>query len=186
MTRHVLFIHGAGAGAYEEDAKLVADLQHKLGPGYEVCYPKMPDEDEPDYPAWTRTIEQETVALGDGAVLVGHSLGASLLAKWLTERKSSQPFAGLFLIAGPFWNGDGTWRWEEVELPKDAGARFPKHLPVYLYHGEEDDIVPFAHLGLYAVRLPQAVTRSLAGRNHQLNGDLSEVASDIKQIRCPS
>jgi predicted alpha/beta hydrolase family esterase len=182
MTRQVLFLQGAGTGAYEEDAKLAADLRRKLGPGYHVRYPQMPDEDAPDYHPWAQTIAREVDAMGDGALLVGHSLGASLLAKWLTERKSSRSFAGVFLVAGPFWHDDETWRWHEAELPRDAGTRLPEGMPVYLYHGEEDEIVPFAHLGLYAALLPQAAVRPLKGRNHQLNDDLSEVASDIKGL----
>jgi predicted alpha/beta hydrolase family esterase len=140
----------------------------------------MPDEDAPDYRPWARTIEREAAAMGDGAILVGHSLGASVLAKWLTERKPDQSLDSVFLIAGPFWGGDESWQWQEPELPKHTGARLPKGMPVYLYHGVEDEIVPFAHLALYAALLPQAIARPLAGRNHQLNDDLSEVANDIR------
>jgi hypothetical protein len=45
-----------------------------------------------------------------------------------------------------------------------------------------DKIVPFSHLDLYATALPQAFTRRLAGRDHQLNNDLSEVARDIRGL----
>jgi uncharacterized protein len=41
--------------------------------------------------------------------------------------------------------------------------------------------VPFAHLALYAEKLPQAAVRELDGRGRQLNNDLSEVADDIKR-----
>jgi hypothetical protein len=53
---------------------------------------------------------------------------------------------------------------------------------VYLYHGSEDEIAPFAHVDLYAKVVPQAVVRRLNGRNHQLDGDLSEVARDIRSL----
>ena len=55
-------------------------------------------------------------------------------------------------------------------------------VPVFLYHGRDDEIVPFAHAGLYAKALPHAVVRPLDGRNHQLNDDLSEVAADIRRL----
>lgn len=38
----VLFVHGGGQGAYEEDEKVVAGLQEVLGDAYEVRAPKMP------------------------------------------------------------------------------------------------------------------------------------------------
>jgi predicted alpha/beta hydrolase family esterase len=51
-----------------------------------------------------------------------------------------------------------------------------------MYHSRNDEIVPFAHLALYAEKMPHAQIRSLE-RGHQLNGDLSEVVADIKSLR---
>jgi hypothetical protein len=42
--------------------------------------------------------------------------------------------------------------------------------------------VPFAHLAIYAKKLPQATIREFDGRGHQFNNDLSEVAADIKSL----
>jgi pimeloyl-ACP methyl ester carboxylesterase len=49
MKRQLLFVHGGGEGAYEEDRKMAASLRDALGGGYEVRCPKMPDEDSPRY-----------------------------------------------------------------------------------------------------------------------------------------
>lgn len=183
MTKPVLFVQGGGDGAYKEDARLAASLREELGPDYQVCYPAMPNESEPDYLAWKERIGEELAVMGDGAILVGHSIGASLLIKFLSEDKLKHKIAGIFLIAGPFWHDDTVWRWEEVELPKDAGKRLQEKVPVFLYHGRADEIVPFAHVEMYAQALPQAQVRRLDDRNHQLNEDLSEVARDIRQLR---
>lgn len=43
--------------------------------------------------------------------------------------------------------------------------------------------VPVSHVDMYANIIPQASVRRLAGRDHQLNEDLSEVASDIVGIK---
>ncbi len=52
MKRQLLFIQGAGAGTHDEwDDKLVASLREHLGPGWDIRYPRMPDEDEPSYAA---------------------------------------------------------------------------------------------------------------------------------------
>jgi uncharacterized protein len=53
MKKRVLFIHGGGEGAYEEDRKLAASLQVALGAAYDVRCPNMPDEDRPVYEAYT-------------------------------------------------------------------------------------------------------------------------------------
>lgn len=39
--------------------------------------------------------------------------------------------------------------------------------------------MPFAHLAIYAKKLPGATIRELDGRGHQFNNDLSEAAADI-------
>src|SRR5690606_12315157 len=126
------------------------------------------------YRTWRDRIADELAAAGDGAILVGHSIGASVLIKAFVEGSLKQPVAGLFLVAAPFWHDDQVWRWKEAELTSDAADRIPRGVQVFLYHGRDDEIVPFAHLQMYAAALPQATVRGLAGRDHQLNNDLSE------------
>ena len=46
--------------------------------------------------------DEELAALGGGSILAGHSLGASLLLKYLCEEKVETSVAGLFLIAPPY------------------------------------------------------------------------------------
>jgi predicted alpha/beta hydrolase family esterase len=183
MGKRVLFLQGGGEGAYKDDAILAASLGRELGADYHVRYPAMPNEDEPDYTTWKQRITNELEAMGDGAILVGHSIGASVLIKLLTESEPKQSLAGIFLIAAPFWHDDEVWRWKEVELPKDVSTRLPDGVPLFLYHGRDDEIVPFSHVAMYAKAFPRAVVRRLDGRNHQLNDDLSAVAADIKRVR---
>lgn len=180
MSKQVLFIQGAGEGAHQEDAKLAASLRKELGPDYDVRYPLMPNEDSPDA-AWKQCLAHEIVAMGDGAILVGHSAGATTLVMFLAESEFNQRFGGVFLIAAPFC-GDGGWQIEGFALPTELSRRLPSGAPIFFYHGRDDETVPFAHVGLYAKALPQAVIRRLDGRNHQLNDDLSEVAADIRRL----
>jgi uncharacterized protein len=180
--KQVLFVHGAGEGAHAEDAKLVASLREQLGSGYEVRYPALPNESEPDYATWKNCIADELTIVGDNALLVGHSIGASVLIKFLADGGFKQSIAGAFLVATPFWHDHEVWRWKEAELPQDVADRLPRGVPVFLYHGREDEIVPFSHLAMYAKALPQATVRALGGRNHQINDDLTEVADDIKRV----
>jgi hypothetical protein len=46
-----------------EDAKLVTYLRNALGSAYQLHYPKMPDEDNPDYKKWKTRINEELAAL---------------------------------------------------------------------------------------------------------------------------
>jgi hypothetical protein len=185
MVKHVLFIQGAGQGAYEDDKKLAASLRQALGPEYEVHYPAMPDEDNASYEQWKQQIEKELAAIQGAIILIGHSVGASVLMKCMSEIEVKQPIAGIFLIAALFWGGDG-WRYEgyeELALPEGFDAKLPKGVRIFLYHCHDDEIAPFDHLRLYAQVLPQATRRKFDEGGHQLNNDLSKVAKDIKTLQ---
>ena len=182
MKKSVLFIHGAGQGAYEEDGLLVASLQNSLGSAYVVRYPKMGNEESPGYADWKAQIAAELATLYDEVILVGHSVGGSVLVKYLSEGRVEKPIAGLFLIATPFWGADEFWKWDEARLPQDAATKLASIPRIFLYHSRDDEIVPFAHLGLNAAKLPQATIREVDGHGHLFGNDLAIVAGDITSI----
>jgi predicted alpha/beta hydrolase family esterase len=181
MAKQVLFVQGAGAGAHDEDAKLAASLQRELGGDYAVRYPRMPDEDSPDDKAWGKRVMEEVASMGDGAVIVGHSAGAVTVLLTILAAPRRLDIAGIFLIAAPFF-GEGGWQFEGFAMPTGWAEELPAQTPLFLYHGQDDEIVPFAHVDLYAEALPRAQVRRLDGRNHQLNEDLGVVAADIKRL----
>jgi predicted alpha/beta hydrolase family esterase len=181
VKRQVLLIHGGGQGAYEEDKKLAANLRDVLGAAYAVRYPEMPDADSPVYEAWKARIAKELAALDGEVILVGHSLGGSILLKYLSEEEVEKPVAGLFLVAPPYWSA-GDWEVGEYALQDGFASKLPSELPVFIYHSRDDEVVPFAHLALYTEKLARATFRKFDGRGHQFNDDLSEVARDIKEL----
>jgi predicted alpha/beta hydrolase family esterase len=181
MAKQVLFIQGAGEGVHDcWDNKLVASLERELGEGYIVRYPRMPDEDDPTYAAWKATLTAEFSALQDGAILVGHSVGGTILIHVLAEQPPKLEIGGLFVIAAPFI-GAGGWPSDDID-DTDLSERLPSGVPVYLYHGTNDEIVPSAHVHLYADAIPHAVVRMLEHSDHQLNEDMSDVARDIRSV----
>ncbi|HEY0603245.1 MAG TPA: alpha/beta fold hydrolase [Herpetosiphonaceae bacterium] len=182
MKKPVLFIHGAGEGAFEEDNLLAASLQNALGPAYDVHYPKMPEEDSATYADWKAPIERLLATLDDQVILVGHSVGGSVLIKYLSEEQLDTPVASLFLLATPYWGADEFWTWDEARLREDVAATLVNIPRIFMYHSRDDDVVPFAHLALYAAKLPQATIQTFDGRGHQFGNDLSEVADDIRSV----
>jgi predicted alpha/beta hydrolase family esterase len=182
MTVHVLFVQGAGPNVHDGwDDKLVVSLERELGDGYRVRYPQMPQEDDPHYAAWKPALLNELATLEDGAILVGHSIGGTMLIHALAETSPSFRPGAVILIAAPFI-GDGGWPSGELPARSDLGERLPDASPVTLYHGTDDKTVPAAHVQLYAHAIPRATVRVLAGRDHQLNNDLGEVARDIRSL----
>jgi predicted alpha/beta hydrolase family esterase len=185
MTKQVLFIHGAGEGAYAADAQLAQNLQRELGTGYEVICPEMPDENNAPYELWKREIEKRIQRMSEPVILVGHSIGGSHLAKILTEIKPAKPIAGVFLLDAPYWGGAG-WLYEgyeELKVPGNAAAAYPPNTKVFLFHTRDDEIVPFEHQALYAKLLPQAAVSEIDTGGHQLDGSLAPVAKDIRNLQ---
>lgn len=182
MYKQILFVQGAGVGVHDTwDNKLVRSLECELGVEYAVFYPHMPNEANPRYASWKAALLDAIDALEDGAALVGHSLGGAFLAQVLGEQWPTRRLGAISLIATPFF-GEGGWQSDETGPLPHLAARFSADVPVFLYHGTMDDLVPVEHLQLYAKALPQATIRLLANRDHQLNNDLSDVARDLHNV----
>jgi predicted alpha/beta hydrolase family esterase len=180
MTTKVLFLQGAGEGAYTGDKKLADSVQAALGPDYEVIYPPMPNEGSPEYALWKDAILNQLQQLGSGVIIAGHSLGPSVALKVLVEEPVEPP-AALFLAASPFWGAED-WEVDEYVLPADFAQQLPESMPVFLYHCRDDEVVPFSHLAMYAEKLPKATIREFDSGGHQFNDDLSVMAADIKNL----
>jgi predicted alpha/beta hydrolase family esterase len=206
----VVFLHGAGEGAFEADSLLADDLARRLGPGYAVTMPRLPADDDSGDSGWLRMIGEAIDAAHPPVVLVGHSAGGYLLLKALALRAPAAidpgapaaveprasvtaesgapaavepraPAAALVaVIAAPYPGGDPDWTFDGFDLPADLAARLPDEAPLLLYASEDDEVVPFAHRDLYAAALPRAVTRTTTG-GHQLGDDLLLVAADIRE-----
>ena len=179
LTHQILFIQGGGEGVHDEwDNKLVDSLRAELGDGFEVRYPRMPDEDDPDLATWGPAIRDELARLDAGAIVVGHSIGATILVGLLAGELPPVALGAIVLIAAPFV-GAGGWPGDGFEFTSDLGARLPQGVPVHIFHGSEDETAPPSHADLYAQAIPQAQIHRLPGRDHQLDNDLHDVAEVI-------
>lgn len=180
-SKQVLFLQGGGGEEdYAADAKLVASLQNALKDNYKVHYPLLPNDSVPDL-GREKQIGKEISLIMDNTILVGHSLGASMLLKYLSENPVKIKMAGIFLIATPFWSGEEDWK-KAFILNQGFADKIPNDIPIFLYHCKDDEEVSFDHLERYVQHLPQATVREIAFGGHQLNNDLSLVAKDIKSL----
>lgn len=181
MKKNILFLQGGGGEEdYATDAKLVESLHKVLGEAYSIHYPLLPNEDSPDF-GRSKQIAKEISLIKDDVILVGHSLGASMLLKYLSENKIKKRITGIFLISTPFWTGDEDWV-QGLKLKENFSDKLPKDIPVFLYHCRDDEEIPFAHLSLYKQKLPWAIFREIPSGGHHINNDLSMVAKDIKSL----
>jgi predicted alpha/beta hydrolase family esterase len=208
MSKNVLFIHGAGDGGYKEDELLAASLRKELGPAYKVHFPIMSQEETESFfgSDWPKQIGEKISAIKGEVILVGHSLGASMLLKYLTEMtkisktrigrtrigrtridkidkidKISENISGVFLAATPFWSGDEDWV-QPLKLREGFQNTLPKDVPIFFYQCKDDEEVPLSHFNRYKRIVQWATFREIKSGGHQFNNDLSIMATDIKSL----
>ncbi len=181
MTTDVIFFHGAGAGAYEEDAEMAADLGARLGDEYAVVTPRLPDGDDPDDRQWLATIGDAIARATPPVVLVGHSAGGYMLLKYLATAAVTTPIRAVCIIAAPYPGAEPAWTFDGFTLPDGFASCLPQGAAIRLYASEDDDTVPFAHRDLYAADIPASLTRTTSG-GHQLGNNLTLVAEDIRSL----
>jgi predicted alpha/beta hydrolase family esterase len=101
--RQLLFVQGGGEGVHDQwDNQLVDSLRDELGTTYEIRYPVMPNEADPKYAVWRLTLQRELAALKPGAIVIGHSVGGTILIHVIAERTPQSNLGAICLIAAPF------------------------------------------------------------------------------------
>lgn len=181
MKNNLIFFHGGGSDEdYEADAKLVASLKSKLGSEYAVHYPLLPNNGTPDL-GRREQISHEISKGKEDFILVGHSLGASMLMACLSENKIKNKIRGIFLLSTPFWKGNEDWV-KAFKLQPDFAKQLDKEIPLFFYHCRDDDEVPFDHMNIYKQHIPWATFREISVGGHQFSNDLTIVANDIKSL----
>ncbi|WP_153464385.1 alpha/beta hydrolase [Sediminibacillus terrae] len=183
MKNTVLFIHSAGEqGQDQGSGNLSSYLTKELGDNYSFVSPAMPEPENPVYAHWKKQLEKELRKLTGEVILIGHSLGGSVLLKYLTEQSCNLVFSGLFIIASPYWGLDESWQSNEFTLQHNFEQKLPVIPNLFLYHSVDEDIVPFAHHIAYAEKLPQATTRELEGKQHLFLNGLPTLVQDIEDM----
>ncbi len=182
MTTRILFLHSAGPqNEGQGSSVLLSFMEKELGSFYKIYSPKIPDPENPTYKVWKTGLEKQLDLIDDAVILVGHSLGASVLLKYFSEVPYQKPIAGLFLVAAPYWGADG-WELEDFTLKPN----FPSHLSsiphIGIYHSKDDEWVPVAHATHYQTKIPTATVRIFSQRGHNFDAGLPELVRDIKSI----
>ncbi len=150
-------------------------LQTDLGEAYDVISPMMPNMRNAKYEEWKIWIDKYAPILQDNIVLIGHSLGAYFLAKYLSENDFPVKVAQLHLVAGPYqcrgWDA----------LPESLEKIEQQVKKVYIYHSTDDPVVDFADAQKFQKALPNAELVSFDDRNHFLDEQFLEILENIKK-----
>lgn len=181
MAIDILFIHSAGVQSGDEgSAPFVKYLRHSLGANFNVSAPIMPQPDDPSYERWSNKL-RELLQHQSPPILIGHSLGGSVLLKYISEENPTIAAAGLFLVATPFWGGED-WNADEFVLRENFANFLPDTLNIYLYQSRDDDVVSIEHLSHYSSAIPQAAVKALESGGHTFKNGLLCLVEDIQRL----
>ncbi len=153
-----------------------------LGVNYEVILPEMPNKRNAKYNEWKIWFEKFIPFLDLEIVLVGHSLGGTFLAKYLAENKFPKTIKALFLVA-PMYNAEGTDEsMGDFVIPDSLANLGSRTNRIFIYHSQDDPVVPFKNLSKFEKQLPKATIRIFTDRGHFNQEHLPELAEDIKAL----
>jgi predicted alpha/beta hydrolase family esterase len=177
----ILFIQGGGHDGYQVDKQLVSSLQKALKKEYTIHYPEIAsDPFSPAY-GWVEQIEAHISAMKSPFILLGHSFGASMILKYLSEHTLERPVNGIFLLSTPLWGGDEDWK-QDLKLKENYDKKLPAEIPMFFYHCLDDEEVAVSHFHAYKQKLTHATFRVLKTGGHMLDNDLSILVQDIKSL----
>ncbi|MCP3027810.1 alpha/beta hydrolase [Halobacillus sp. A5] len=181
--KNVLFIHSAGPqGNGQGSSQLLDYLQKSLRLESHFYAPVMPSPENPSYEQWRSVLNEQLAGLQEDITLIGHSLGGSVLLKYLSEEACSLSISGLFVMGSPCWGLDEEWPFKEFQLSDDFSSRLSCIQQIYLYHSRNDEVVPFSHLEHYSHKLPNAKTRIFDQCGHLFQNELPELIQDINAL----
>lgn len=150
-----------------------------LADTHDVLTPTMPNKHNAHYDEWKIKFAKMIPYFEDEVQLVGHSLGAMFLAKYLTESPLATKVSRIILVSGGY---DDTTQEELGSFAIESAAGVTESAEeVHLFHSLDDFVVPFSELAKYQADLPDAETHIFSDRGHFLQPDFPELYDLLKQ-----
>lgn len=144
-------------------------------PDWDILMPSMPCKQNAKFEEWAIWFEKIIPFLSSETRIIGHSLGAMFLAKYLHQKPLPFKVAQLHLLAGAY-GGDEDHGSFEVESACGLEAS-AEH--IFLYHSEDDFVVRYENLAKFAADLPNAKICSFTDKNHFLDPEFPEIIQNI-------
>ncbi|AOM80013.1 alpha/beta hydrolase [Pedobacter steynii] len=181
MSYEILLIQGAGLVTTEEEQIIVDALRAELGEGFNIIYPPIPDADNPSYESWDGVLMAGLKELSGKVILLGHSLGASVILKHFSREPVPDNVIGMILFGAPYWK-DQNWDVSEYVIEDDFLGNLSKLDNVHFYYSTADEVIPKHHFETYQKLMPQAHYRLLSGMDHSYHKAIPNMIQDIRDL----
>lgn len=148
-------------------------------PQDDILLPSMPNKQNAKYEEWKIVFEKIIPFLHDSIILVGHSLGAIFLAKYLHENKLPIVAHKVILVAAPY-NDESDESLGDFKLLSAAGINQSAE-EVHFFFSEDDPIVRIAERNKFISDVPSATFHTLKDRGHFWQENFPELIELIKK-----
>jgi predicted alpha/beta hydrolase family esterase len=157
-------------------------LLEKLGENFEVLLPSMPNKTNSQFKEWKIWFERITPFIKKNTIFVGHSLGGTFLAKYLSQNTISKSIRAVILVAAPFDDADSKYSLASFKLPPSLKKFSEQADKIYLIHSKDDFVVPFEDLKKYKKALPDAEIMVFDHKEHFSQETFPEIVKLIKTL----
>lgn len=162
-------------------------LEWSLSERFDSFTPLMPNKQWADYIAWGIWFEKLFPYINlnpkNKLVLIGQSLGASFLVKYLSENKMPKKIDQLHLVS-VFCQNDGLIG-EKIGNFEPDFNKIPQiqkqTKKIFMYHSKDDDLVPFKNSLLVKKYLPSADFFEFDRRGHFAQPAFIELLENINK-----
>lgn len=157
-------------------------LGEHLGKNYEVFSVTMPNKTNARYREWKIWFERVVPFLKNDVILIGHSLGAIFLAKYLSITAFPKKIKATILVAAPFDSEGVNEPLSEFKPPKSL-ARFAKQGgKIFIIHSKDDPVIEFSQSNKYKKILPEAKILPFKNRGHFNAKTFPEIVKLIRRF----
>ena len=169
---------------FEEKKRWINRVADQLWSNYQLIAPEMPNKNMATYKAWKIRFEKIFPYLNDeDLVVIGHSLWAMFLIKYLWENIFPKKIKQLHLISAVFDESDMSeeekYSWDFVYDSSIIPNIQRQVDQIFLYHSTDDDIVPYSHTEKIKAYLPEAKLISFKDRGHFWQPEFPELLENI-------
>lgn len=157
------------------------NMRGELGQDFELIAPSMPSSQNAKYAEWVLWFEKHLPLFEGDVILIGHSLGGVFLAKYLSQRDLPVRVKQLHLVAAPIEDTPDEslcdFNFDDVENLRAVNAKVDE---IFIYHSEDDPVVPFKDGVAYAHYLQDAEFVRFLGRGHFLGEEFPELVERVR------
>ncbi|HEY8992379.1 MAG TPA: alpha/beta hydrolase [Candidatus Microsaccharimonas sp.] len=156
-------------------------LQDQLGADYQILLPDMPNKTNARYAEWEIWFTHLSSVVTDDCILIGHSMGAIFLAKYLSENTFPKKIKATILVASPY-DDESEEDLTDFKIEALSDRLTEQAGRLIFFNGSDDPVISMSDIKKYEERLPSAEFNLMSAPDHFVRPDFPELTSLLKEL----